>query len=65
MGIHHKFILLYVVLGIVFGSNHYGKYICILEKQKKKKTFCLIVFSFKLSATKTWVSLCLEWSYLK
>ena len=53
MGIHHKFILLYVVLGIVFGSNHYGKYVCILEKQKKKKTFCLLVFSFKLSATKT------------
>lgn len=45
MGIHHKFILLYVVLGIVFGSNHYGKYVCILEKQKKKKDFlftCLL-----------------------
>ena len=35
------------------------------KAKKKKKTFCLLVFSFKLPAMKTWLSLCLEWSYLK
>lgn len=59
MGIHHKFKFLYVVLGIVFGSNYYGKYVCILEKQKKKKRL-FVSLSFLLNCL-LWKP---EWVYV-